>query len=168
MKKQLANIITSLRIIGSVLLLFFSFPSRPFYILYLLCGFSDMIDGTIARKTNAVSSFGSILDTVADFVFMAVCVVKLFSIINLSIWLWIWIGVIAIIKVCNIALGFILRKKFVDLHTVLNKATGFLLFILPFTLQSIQPAYSFVVVCIIATTAAIQESYYIIKAKTRL
>ncbi len=29
-----------------------------------------MIDGTIARKTIAVSKFGSKLDTVSDFVFM--------------------------------------------------------------------------------------------------
>ena len=77
MKKHLANIITGLRIIGSVVLLFFDVPSLPFYITYLLCGFSDMIDGAIARKTNAVSSFGSKLDTVADIVFMVVCAVKL-------------------------------------------------------------------------------------------
>lgn len=76
MKKHLANIITGLRIIGSVVLLFFDVPSLPFYITYLLCGFSDMIDGTVARKTNAVSSFGSKLDTVADIVFMAACAVK--------------------------------------------------------------------------------------------
>ena len=77
MVKYLANMITGLRIIGSLTLLFFDVPSLPFYITYLLCGFSDMIDGAIARKTNAVSSFGSKLDTVADIVFMVVCAVKL-------------------------------------------------------------------------------------------
>ena len=77
MVKYIANAITSLRIIGSVVLLFFDVSSLPFYITYLLCGFSDMIDGTIARKTNAVTEFGSKLDTVADFVFVAVCLIKL-------------------------------------------------------------------------------------------
>ena len=75
MVKYIANAITSLRIIGSVVLLFFDVSSLPFYITYLLCGFSDMIDGTIARKTNAVTEFGSKLDTVADFVFVAVCLI---------------------------------------------------------------------------------------------
>ena len=42
--------------------------SHQFYFLYLLCGFTDMIDGTIARKTKSVTTFGSGLDSVADFV----------------------------------------------------------------------------------------------------
>ena len=165
MKKHLANIITCLRIIGSVVLLFLDAASFPFYITYLLCGFSDMIDGAIARKTNAVSSFGSKLDTVSDFVFMAVCAVKLLPINYLPIWVWIWIAVIAIIKFANIVLGFVLRKKLVDYHTVLNKITGFLLFLLPLTLQFIKPTYSFALVCTVATIAAVQETYYIVKNK---
>ena len=159
MKKHLANIITGLRIIGSVVLLFFDVPSLPFYITYLLCGFSDMIDGAIARKTNAVSSFGSKLDTVADIVFMVVCAVKLLPMIYLPIWVWMWIAVIALIKVTNIVMGFVRRKELVDYHTVLNKITGSLLFLLPFTLQFIEPMYSFAVVCMIATIAAIKEGY---------
>ena len=126
-----------------------------------------MIDGTVARKTGAVSNFGAKLDTVSDFVFMAVCVVKLLPKINISVWLWIWIAIIAIVKVINIVMGFIRRKKLVALHTFLNKITGLLLFLLPLTLQFILPTYSFAVVCTIATIAAIQESYYIIKANDK-
>ena len=126
-----------------------------------------MIDGTVARKTGAVSNFGAKLDTAADFVFMAVCVVKLLPKINISVWLWIWIAIIAIVKVINIVMGFIRRKKLVALHTFLNRITGLLLFLLPLTLQFILPTYSFVVVCTIATIAAIQESYYIIKANDK-
>ena len=163
MVKYFANIITGLRIIGSVVLLFFDVPSLPFYITYLLCGFSDMIDGAIARKTNAVSSFGSKLDTAADIVFMVVCAVKLLPTIYLPIWGWIWIAVIAMIKITNIVFGFIRRKKLVDYHTDLNKMTGLLLFLLPFTLQYIEPTYSFAIVCAVATIAAIEEGSYTIK-----
>ena len=126
-----------------------------------------MIDGTVARKTGAVSNFGAKLDTASDFVFMAVCVVKLLPKINISVWLWIWIAIIAIVKVINIVMGFIRRKKLVALHTFLNKITGLLLFLLPLTLQIIVPTYSFAVVCTIATIAAIQEGYYIIKANDK-
>ena len=156
--------ITGLRIIVSFVLLLFDALSLPFYITYLLCGFSDMIDGTIARKTNAVSEFGSKLDTVADAVFMAVCAVKLLPMIYLPIWVWIWIAVIAIIKFANIVMGFFRRKKLVAYHTVLNKITGLLLFLLPFKLQFIEPTYSFAVVCSVATIAAVQEGYYTIKS----
>ena len=167
MKKYIANVITGSRVAFSLLLLFIPLTSVWFYIIYLFCGFSDMIDGTIARKTGAVSKFGAKLDTASDFVFMAVCVVKLLPMINISIWLWTWIAVIAIIKVINIVLGFIHRKKLVALHTVLNKTTGFLLFLLPLTLQFIVPTYSFAVVCTIATIAAIGEGYYTIKVNDK-
>ena len=163
MVKYIANAITSLRIIGSVVLLFFDVSSLPFYITYLLCGFSDMIDGTIARKTNAVTEFGSKLDTVADFVFVAVCLIKLLPLIHISVWLLTWIAVIAVIKATNIVWGLVCRKKLVDYHSVFNKATGLLLFLLPFTLQSVEPTYSFAFVCIIATIAAFQEGYDTIK-----
>ena len=161
MTKHIANILTCCRILGSVLLLLFSAFSLGFFIIYLFCGLSDMLDGTIARKTNAVSSFGSKLDTVADFVFVAVCAIKLLPVIkNIPAWLWIWIAVIAIIKFANIVFEFVYRKKLIDYHTILNKITGFLLLILPLTLQFIEPQYSFVVVCTIATIAAIGECYY--------
>ena len=164
MKKHIANIITGSRIALSLPLLFIPLSSAWFYVFYMFCGLTDMVDGTIARKTETVSSFGSKLDTAADLVFMAVCAVKLLPKINICIWLWIWIAVIAIVKVTNIVIGFIRRKKLVALHTVLNKTTGLLLFFMPLTLQFIVPTYSLAVVCTVATIAALQEGYYTIKA----
>lgn len=163
--KKLADIITGLRIIGSVVFLFFDVSSFPFYITYLFCGFSDMIDGTIARKTNTVSEFGSTLDTVADFVFVVVCSIKLLPLDHIPIWLWIWIGVIAVIKTANIAWGFVHMKRFLSVHTVLNKITGFALFLLPLTLTFIEPTYTVLVVCCLATIAAIQERYCVAKER---
>ena len=37
--------------------------------MYLFCGITDMVDGTIARKTKSVSEWGARLDTLADNVF---------------------------------------------------------------------------------------------------
>ena len=110
MKKYIANIITGSRIIFSLPLLIIPLSSAWFYVLYLFCGLTDMIDGTIAKNTNAVSSFGSNLDTVADFIFMVVCLIKLLPMIYIPVWLWIWISAIAVIKIANIAWGFVRRK----------------------------------------------------------
>ena len=165
MKKHLANMITGLRIIGSVVLLLFDAFSISFYITYLFCGFSDMIDGTVARKTNSVSVVGSKLDTVSDAVFIAVCTVKLSPMLDLPIWMLIWIAVIAIIKAANIALGFAHKGELVALHTALNKVTGILLFLVPLSLSFINPTYSLAVVCTVATVAAIQEGCYIARRK---
>ena len=55
-----------------MVMLFFTVFSPLFFVFYLLAGFSDMIDGTIARKTNTASEFGAKLDTVADLIFYTV------------------------------------------------------------------------------------------------
>lgn len=113
MTKYIANILTSCRVISSVLLLFFSAFSMAFYILYLFCGFSDMIDGTIARKTNSASKFGSKLDTIADLIFVSASLIKILPVIHIPCWLWIWGGVIAAIKICNIIIGYVTKKQFI-------------------------------------------------------
>ena len=159
MTKHIANILTACRILGSILLLFFPAFSVAFYIIYLFCGFSDMVDGTIARKTNSASKFGSQLDTVADLIFVAVSLFKLLPAIHIPQCLWIWGGVIALIKISNIIWGYISKKQFISLHTVLNKVTGLLLFLLPLTLRFVEPIYSSAIVCFMATLSAIHEVY---------
>lgn len=161
MKKQIANIITSSRIICAICLLFFPVFSIAFYILYVFCGITDMIDGTVARKTNTVSALGSKLDSVADYIFVAVCLIKLLPVLSIPTWLWIWIGLIAIIKVVNIISGYIIWKEIITKHTVLNKITGALLFILPLTLSIVDIKYSGGPICAIATIAAVQEGHLI-------
>jgi CDP-diacylglycerol--glycerol-3-phosphate 3-phosphatidyltransferase len=161
MAKHIANILTGCRIFGSILLLFFPVFSVVFYIIYLFCGLSDMIDGTIARKTNSTSKFGSQLDTIADFVFVVVSFLKLLPAIPVPQWLWIWGGLIAVIKISNIIWGYVSKKQFISLHTTMNKITGFLLFLLPLTLFFVEVKYSSIVVCSIATFSAIQEAVYI-------
>ncbi|MBR6488992.1 MAG: CDP-alcohol phosphatidyltransferase family protein, partial [Muribaculaceae bacterium] len=51
----MANIITGIRVLCSIALLFFSALSTFFYILYIIAGLSDMLDGWVARITNTVS-----------------------------------------------------------------------------------------------------------------
>ena len=159
--KNMANIITGVRILCGIALLFCLVFSPIFYTLYIVAGVSDMIDGTVARKSGTVSEFGSKLDTVADFVLVAVCLIKILPVIDIPVWLTIWIIVIALIKVINIISGYVMRKEFVAVHTMMNKTTGIVLFILPLTLSFVDLKYSGVFVCALATVAAIQESYLI-------
>ena len=162
MAKHLANILTSCRILGSISLLFFPAFSAAFYITYLFCGFSDMIDGTIARKTNSTGKFGSQLDTIADFFFVVASSVKLLPVIHIPGWLWIWGGVIAVIKISNIIWGSVSKKQFISLHTTMNKVTGLFLFLFPLTISFVESKYIAIAVCSIATLSAIQEGFYVI------
>ena len=158
---NMANIITEIRIVISAFLLFCPAFSPAFFILYIAAGASDMIDGAVARKTGTVSEFGSRLDTAADIVFAAVCLIKLLPVLYVPVWIYIWIAIIAFIKVANIAAGFFSRKEFISVHSIMNKVTGGLLFVFPLTPAFIDMRYSAAVVCMAATAAAIQERHLI-------
>ena len=157
----MADLITGIRIICSIALLFFPALSPAFYALYITAGVSDMADGAVARKTGTAGEFGSKLDTAADLVFAVVCLIKLIPVIHAPVWLIIWIIVIAVIKAVNLISGYIKQKDLVALHTIMNKATGILLFALPLTISFIDLRYSGAVVCFVATFAAIQEGHLI-------
>ena len=157
----MANIITCVRIICGIALLFCPVFSPAFYALYVTAGVSDMLDGAVARKTGSVSEFGSKLDTAADFVMVVVCLIKLIPAVRFPRWPIIWIIVIAVIKAVNLISGYIMRKEIVVLHTVMNKVTGILLFALPLTLAFIDLKYSGAAVSAVATFAAIQEGHLI-------
>ena len=161
MVKHIANLLTGCRILGSILLLFFPAFSVAFYSIYLFCGLSDMIDGTIARKTNSTSEFGSQLDTAADFIFVMASLFKWLPAIHIPGGLWVWGGVIAVIKIGNIIRGYVTEKRFISLHTMMNKATGLLLFLWPLTMSFVEVKYTSIVICSIATFSAIQEGVYI-------
>ena len=157
----MANILTGIRILCSIALLFCPVFSPAFYSLYLVGGFSDMIDGTVARKTGTVSELGSKLDTAADFILVLVCLIRFIPAIRVPTWLIIWIVVIAAIKGINLISGYVMRKEIVLLHMAMNKVTGMLLFVLPLTLASIDLKYSGALVCAAATFAAVQEGHRI-------
>ena len=158
--KHMANLVTGCRILGSTLLLVFPAFSTGFYVIYIFCGFSDMIDGTIARKTNGASEWGAKLDTAADLAFVTVSLIKLLPLIHLPQWLWVWGGIVALFKMGNLIGGYAFQKQLVCLHTPMNKMAGLLLFLWPLTWSLVEGRYSSMAVCSVATFAAIQETVY--------
>ena len=153
--KHLPNIITALRIVGSIGLLFCNVAGWQFWTLYVFCG----NDGWFARKLQAESKTGSVLDSIADLSFVACCAIKLLPILSIPSWLWIWAGIIVIIKIVNQIIALTRIKQFCLPHTIANKLTGFLLFLtVPTISWCIIPI---AIAAIIATFAAIQEGYSI-------
>ena len=71
----------------------------------------------IARSTNTSSEFGAKLDTIADFVFIVVCMLKMIPVLNLENWMYIWIIIIGIIKIINIISGYVMWHKFISFLT---------------------------------------------------
>ena len=157
--KLLPNIITLLRIAGSLGLLLCDVTGVAYWIIYGLCGISDIADGWLARKLKCVTKKGALLDSLADICFVACCTWKLLPIVDLPQWLWLWAGVIVAIKIVNQLSALVMYGHCSFPHTLANKATGFLLFIaVPMTAWSIIPI---TIVAAIATFAAMHEGHYI-------
>lgn len=157
----MANIITACRILCGIGLLFYPAFSAPFNALYLLGGLTDALDGPVARRAHTESRFGARLDTAADCVFAAAALLKILPTLSMPCWLWLWITTIAAVKAGNAAAGLLRYGRLMAEHTLLNKLTGLVLFLLPLTLHFIPLEYSAAVVCAAATGAALQEGYLI-------
>ena len=112
-----------------------------------------MLDGYLARKLNAESNTGAVLDSVADIFLVACCAIRLISIVQIPTWLWIWAGLIVFIKIINQVSALVISKRFCFPHTKANKLTGLLLFLfVPTVFWSIVPI---AIVAGVATFAAI-------------
>ena len=159
--KHLPNIITALRFLGAICLLFLHVGSVGFWAIYFACGISDMADGYLARKLKCETKTGALMDSMADLCFVVCCCCKLIPVLEFPLWMWIWCGVIAIIKLINQVSALVLFKRCIFLHSMANKATGLLLFVgipLALFMESIVPV---IIIAIIATFAAIQEGHFI-------
>ncbi|MHC4123482.1 MAG: CDP-alcohol phosphatidyltransferase family protein, partial [Planctomycetota bacterium] len=78
MIKQIPNILTLGRFVLTIIFLLMVLysphlskvdPSRFIdiaFVLFVLAGLTDMVDGTIARKLGVTSKFGRIMDPLAD------------------------------------------------------------------------------------------------------
>ena len=80
-KRNAANIITLLRITGTLLLACLRPLSAPFLWVYGLTGLTDVLDGWIARKTKTAGDFGARLDSAADLLFFAAAALKIVPIL---------------------------------------------------------------------------------------
>ena len=157
--KHWPNVISVLRIAGSISLLFCDITGWPFWVLYALCGISDMVDGWLARNLHAETKAGAFMDSVADIIFVACCAIRLLPVLEIPTWLWIWAGVIVAIKIVNQISTLVIYKRLCFPHTWANKLTGLLLFLtVPSMFWSMIPI---AIVTAIATFAAVQEGHCI-------
>ena len=165
MKKNIPNYITVVRIVGTIALLFLE-PYTPegqympaFFIVYTLCGLSDVADGTIARAMHITSALGAKLDSVADLSYYAVMTIKIFPVLLKNLSLGVWSIVIADFAMRIISYSFVAIKyrRFSSRHTYMNKLTGFAVFTIPYyitTRYAIPLAY---IGAVIAGVASVEE-----------
>lgn len=160
-------LITCVRIIGTILMLFSTPFSGVFYIIYTLSGLSDVLDGYVARKTNKTTEFGAKLDSIADILYYAVMVFKIFPMLlsKLPFGFWCAVFAVVVVRICAYIVAAVKFKCFASLHTYMNKLTGLASFTLPYA-APFQTLFGFcVVVWVLAAVAWTEELIIHIKSK---
>lgn len=159
MKKYLANIVSSSRIIGALILFLCNSFSNLYLGVYVFCGFTDLIDGPIARKTNSTSSLGAALDTIGD-VLTYLSFVKILILQNaIPGWLLIWLGFMIVV---GFVAAFYAKHKFQKFylpHTYLGKALGAFIFILPVAVHFGFGDPWMMVICIVMSIVLLEIFY---------
>lgn len=168
MKKQLANIISSSRILAAIILFLFSEITTAFLAIYIYCGFSDLIDGPIARKIGSVSVIGSVLDTVGDVV-TYVAMVKIFFLNRMiPLWALVWFGVTLIAFIVSAVISKIKFDKFYFVHSLFGKILGVAIFLLPIGMLAVGNKVFLCIVCSVSSIASLEAVYIQLKSKKAL
>lgn len=166
-KQYIPNLITALRILGSVVLLFLNAFTAEYFVVYSICGISDVADGTVARAMNATGDLGAKLDSIADLLFYSVAIIKIspFLMDNLSAFVWVFAAVVLLIRLASYIVAGIKYKRFASLHTLGNKLTGASVFLITYFLKALNPDIVCTIVCIIGGFASAEELVIHIKSK---
>lgn len=157
--RNVPNCITSFRIVGTVCLLFMEPFSDGFYVLYALCGFSDVLDGWIARRMHTVSQLGSRLDSIADLLLYTLILLRIRPVLwaRLPRWIWYLVGSALAIRVISYGTVAIRYHLFASIHTYMNKVTGLAVFMVPFCVMQPIATELCTGVCIIANLGSLEE-----------
>ena len=163
MKKHLANIITSVRIVLAPALFFFDTVTTGFLIIYLICALSDLLDGPVARKTNAEGILGSVLDTVGDFL-MYLGMMKVLIVSGaVPGWAIFWIAGALIIHITSALIAGFRFGKFYFVHSLSGKLMGVAMFFVPFAFLIGIMTEHLIVTGIISSISAIEAVFIQLK-----
>ena len=132
--RYLPNIITSLRVVLCISLIFIKpVLGTVSFIVYCIAGFTDMIDGPLARRIpHALTVRGGDFDAFADMLMIVIGVFVLIPAMNIWDWLWTAILVVLVFKILSASIsGLIKHKRLLFTHTLANKLAALFLFITP-------------------------------------
>lgn len=104
--KQLPNMLTTLRLILAIPICLMILNEDYGSVIWIafIAGLSDGVDGFLARKLNAVSRYGAVVDPISDKVLL-VSVYVSFAVVGLLPW---WVATVVVIRDLLIVCGALL------------------------------------------------------------
>ncbi|RRJ64391.1 CDP-alcohol phosphatidyltransferase family protein [Paenibacillus oralis] len=157
--KHLANGLTLSRIVLSFMLIFMMNKPAAFLTFYVIAGFTDVLDGWIARRTNTVSENGAKLDSSADLLMFGIVTAALvrWSGDRMGI-IWPYLAVAVAIRLATAVYAACKYRTVAMIHTWGNKLTGLLVFVAPLIMIAAgNKPWVLAAICIISTITALEE-----------
>ena len=157
--KNLPNIISISRILGTIWLLLMKPLTTLFMVVYTITGVTDVLDGAIARHYGTTSETGARLDSIADLLFYTLILIRIFPVmwVTLPKTIWIVVAAILIIRFISYTTFAVKKHAFASLHTYWNKFTGLLVFGVAYFIRTkIAVPYCWTVVAV-AMIASLRE-----------
>lgn len=153
------NALSVARVPLSLSILFVRPFSAWFFVLYVLCGITDALDGFIARRCHAESQLGAVLDSIADFVFFLSALYVFLTAIAIPPLIVIWAFSLVIVRGAGLIAAFSKFQSWAALHTYAYKMVGFAFFCFPAFYALMGAGMAGVILCSIATFATAEEIY---------
>ena len=107
---NLPNLLTVLRMVMIPIVIAFFTADLPYWALafFLLAEFTDFLDGRIARKYNLITTFGKVMDPLADKLMLMTTLFCLYATDRIPL----WVPVVICVKECSmITIGALLYRK---------------------------------------------------------
>ena len=159
MYKAIPNLLSFSRL-GLAFVLPMTEPLSPAFLsIFFVCGLTDVLDGLVARRFNACSKYGHIIDSISDVVLVVILLYCLIPVVNWEVWMVIWIAAIAVVRIIAFCIGFGRFGRPAFVHSYLNKAAGAMLFLVPFLLAIVGAPVTIAVVCCVSSISVGEYLY---------
>ena len=142
-------------------------------LLFLISGFVDLIDGSVARVTGRVTKLGAYLDTIADRYVEAIIIFALLFValpqVYFQIYVWLYVYLFGSM-LTTYAKAAAKEKDLVDEEIkggIMERAERLLILVLGIILAAYDKSflsYTIVLLAVLANISALQRIYYSIKA----
>lgn len=124
------------------------------------------LDGFIARKTNTASKPGETLDSIADFVLIAIMLTIFIPLLTWENRMLYWIAAIALVRFASLGIGAVKYHAPAFLHTYANKMTGIVCACFSILYHGFGLTVTVCVLCGTASLSALEELIISASSKT--
>ena len=165
MIKQIPNTLCWIRIACALSLFLFKPFSFWFMVVYIVGGFTDIVDGTIARKLKVNSNFGANLDGAADLLFAGIGLYILLPVVDFPAWAAPVVLSILSIRILSIIIAAFRFKQFIMLHTIGNKIVVSIAWLIFIFYLFMDVKIILIIGCIVALFAFVEDLIIICTSK---